>query len=191
MPFGLSNAPSTFQAAMNDIFHPALRQFVLVFFDDILIYSKTLSEHYSHLQQVFDTLAHHRYFAKFSKCVFGVSEISYLGHVISKMGVSTDLEKITAIQNWPTPLSITALRGFLGLTGYYRRFVRNYAQLAAPLTDMLQHTRTFTWSPTAQTAFEVLKAAMTSLPTLILPDFTAVFDVTTDALDIGVGGVLS
>nr|GEU33567.1 reverse transcriptase [Tanacetum cinerariifolium] len=190
MPFGLSNAPSTFQSAMNDIFRDVLRRFVLVFFDDILIYSSTLEEHYEHLRHVFSTLSEHRYYAKLSKCVFGVTEVQYLGHIISSAGVATDPEKIQSIQEWSKPTSITGLRGFLGLTGYYRRFVKGYAQIAAPLTDLLQQHQ-ITWNDQAEQAFNTLKAAMTTLPVLALPDFTVTFDVTTDASGIGIGAVLS
>ncbi|GJW25283.1 ty3-gypsy retrotransposon protein [Tanacetum coccineum] len=190
MPFGLSNAPSTFQAAMNDIFRDVLRKFVLVFFDDILIYSPSRAQHYQHLRHVFDTLAQHRYYAKRSKCTFGVTEVHYLGHVISQSGVATDCEKIKAIQDWPKPSTVTGLRGFLGLTGYYRRFVSNYAHIASPLTDLLQKSK-FEWNDEAQEAFDILKKAMSTLPVLALPDFSLIFDVTTDASGTGIGAVLS
>ncbi|GJU97129.1 ty3-gypsy retrotransposon protein [Tanacetum coccineum] len=190
MPFGLSNAPSTFQAAMNDIFRDVLRRFVLVFFDDILIYSHTHEQHYDHLHHVFSVLTKHKYYAKLSKCIFCVHEVQYLGHVISSKGVATDPEKLKAIQEWPKPNSITGLRGFLGLTGYYRRFVKGYAHIATPLTDMLQHQQ-IQWNHEAEKAFENLKTAMTTLPVLALPDFTLIFDVTTDASGMGIGAVLS
>ncbi|KAL4575026.1 hypothetical protein LXL04_021866 [Taraxacum kok-saghyz] len=131
MPFGLSNAPSTFQSTMNDLFRNELRKFVLVFFDDILVYSPDSTQHYKHLHHVLDTLARNHFHAKQTKCTFGVATIDYLGHIISAEGVTADPDKITGIQNWPPPTSITALRGFLGLTGYYRRFVRHYAHIAS------------------------------------------------------------
>lgn len=190
MPFGLSNSPSTFQAAMNDIFRDVLRHFVLVFFDDILVYSPTRDQHYEHLRHVFNILSRHQYFSKLSKCVFGVTEVHYLGHVISNSGVSTDLEKIKDIQEWPSPTSITGLRGFLGLTGYYRRFVHHYSHIAALLTNLLQKNK-FAWTKEAEETFQTLKNVMTSLPVLALPDFTTVFDVTTDASGTGIGAVLS
>lgn len=190
MPFGLSNAPATFQATMNDVFRHLLRKFVLVFFDDILVYSPDFDTHMIHLQEVLQLLAHHRLFAKFSKCEFAVSQVAYLGHLVSKEGVSADPEKLQAIQDWPIPVSITALRGFLGLTGYYRRFVRNYAAITTPLTELLKHNK-FLWGPQAQAAFDSLKQVMTSLPVLGLPNFFIPFDVTTDASGVAVGAVLS
>lgn len=190
MPFGLTNAPSTFQAAMNDLFRPVLRKFVLVFFDDILIYSRTREDHYNHLKFVFQTLHQHNFFAKPAKCIFGVPDISFLGHRISAKGVAPEPDKIEAIQQWPTPTSFTTLRAFLGLTGYYRRFVKSYAQLAAPLTDILK-LREFSWSPKAGEAFQELKDHMERLVTLALPNFDEPFDVTTDASGQAIGAVLS
>ena len=190
MPFGLSNAPSTFQATMNDIFRAILRKFVLIFFDDILVYSKDWTSHLQHLHYVMTLMQQHQLFAKASKCQFGVSTVAYLGHIISKDGVSADPEKIHAIQSWPPPVSVSKLRGFLGLTGYYRKFVHHYADIAAPLTDLLKHQR-FTWTDKAQQAFETLQQRMTSLPVLGIPDFSLLFDVTTDASGTAVGAILS
>jgi hypothetical protein len=190
MPFGLTNAPSTFQSAMNDLFRPYLRRFVLVFFDDILVYSRCLTDHLLHLKLVLELLAANQFMAKLSKCVFAVDKVDYLGHVISFNGVSPDPEKIQAILDWPVPRSLTAVRGFLGLTGFYRRFVHHYATLAAPLTDLLGSTK-FTWSPEAELAFTTLKEKMTSTPVLVLPDFSKTFVIETDASSIAIGAVLS
>lgn len=115
MPFGLTNAPSTFQAAMNDLLRPYLRKFILVFFDDILIFSPTWSTHLKHLEQILKLLLQHQFFAKFSKCQFGVRSVEYLGHIISAQGVQADPSKLEAIKEWPRPNSLTALRAFLGL----------------------------------------------------------------------------
>ena len=190
MPFGLSNAPFTFQSAMNELFRDRLRCFVLVFFDDILVYIPTHDLHLTHLAFVFETLSNHKYFAKISKCVFEVELVQYLGHYISRKGISVDSDKIDAILSWPIPRTLTQLSGFLGLTSYYRRFVLNYSHIAAPLTDVLKGSR-FVWTDAATTAFNSLKSAMTSLPTLALPDFIATFDVTTHASSTGIGAVLS
>lgn len=138
MPFGLTNAPSTFQATMNTIFRPYLRKFILVFFDDILVYSTTWSAHLSHLETTLNILSNHKFLANISKCVFGMTSLTYLGHIISGDGVQMDPSKIESILNWPIPSSITAIRGFLGLTGYYRRFIQNYAALAGPIFDLLK-----------------------------------------------------
>ncbi|XP_038989888.1 uncharacterized protein LOC120113137 [Phoenix dactylifera] len=190
MPFGLCNAPSTFQAAMNQVFKPHLRKFVIVFFDDILIYSKTLEEHMRHLDLVLHTLEEHHFFIKPSKCAFVQTELDYLGHVVSGDGVRVDTRKVEAMTDWPLPKDISALRGFLGLTGYYRRFVKGYGLIAKPLTAMLKKDG-FAWTPAARQAFEDLKRAMTQTPVLALPDFNTPFQVFTDASNEGIGAVLA
>lgn len=190
MRFGLPNAPSTFQAAMNDLLRPFLRKFALVFYDDILIYSYSWTDHLFHVDKVLSLLYSHKFFAKVSKCSFGVTMVEYLGHLIFGHGVQADLGKLQAIEDCPTPSSLTTLRAFLGLIGFYHMFVKNYATTASPHTDLLK-TATFTWTPQAQTAFTQLKNAMLHLPILTLPDFTPPFEVTTDASGIAIGAVLS
>jgi hypothetical protein len=173
---------------MNSIFAPYMRKFVLLFMNDILIYSRTLDDHVQHIRLVLQTLLQHKLFLKF-KCAFAQQNIEYLGHVISNDGVSTDPSKIDAMVNWHVPKSLTEVRGFLGLTGYYRKFVRNYGILDKPLTSLLK-SKTFSWSKEADDAFQALKQAMTFVPVLTLPDFSISFEIETDACDRGVGAVL-
>jgi hypothetical protein len=189
MAFGLCNAPATFQALMNDVLQPFLRRFVLVFFDDILIYSKTWADHLSHLRTVLDELRRHQLFVKRNKYSFATSSIAYLGHVISAAGVATDPAKVQAIHDWPAPHSARAMRGFLGLAGYYRKFVHNYRAIAASLPALLKKEG-FSWDDVAVAAFTTLKATITSAPILSMPDFTKLFTVECDASTLGFGAVL-
>lgn len=190
MPFGLATAPGTFQCVMNFILAPHNRKFVLVFMDDILVFSKSWLEHLEHLSIMLSTLREHQLYANLSKCSFAQTKLEYLGHIISNKGVATDPAKTEAMVAWPVPTNLTELRGFLGLTGYYRKFVKGYEILAKPLTALLQK-KTFQWTAEAQVAFEVLKEAMINTPVLALPDFSRQFTVKTDACATGIGAVLS
>jgi hypothetical protein len=189
MPFGLCNAPSTFQSFMNHVFRHFLRHFVLVFFDSILIYSKTWTNHLAHVDQVLHLLSQHQLFLKQSKCAFGASEVEYLGNLVGKHDVRVDPKKIEAMQDWPHPKTLKSLHGFLDLTGYYRKFVKNYGKIAAPLTTLLKKN-SFTWTPTAARAFQTLKMAMCTSLILTLPDFTKTFVLECDASGKGIGVVL-
>lgn len=171
MLFGLTNAMATFQSLMNDIFHTTLRRYVLVFFDDILIYSKTWEEHLVHLTMVFDTPLQNQLYFNRSKCLFGQQKVDYLGHIISSNGILADPEKIQSIESWPTPTTITALRGFLGLTEYYQKFIKGYGVIAAPLTSLLKKDG-FKWTQEAIKAFQQLKRAMVQARVLALLNFT-------------------
>ena len=176
---------------MSDIFREHLDQFVLVFFDDILVYSKDPAEHEQHVRCVLELLRQHQLYAKRSKCTFCAEKVEYLGFIISKHGVSTDPAKIEAVRNWPSPKSIREVRGFLGLTGWYRVFIPGYARIASPITSTLKKTKVFEWSEDAEQAFLLLKEALISDPILALPDFAKPFLVTTDASGQAIGGVLS
>ena len=189
MPFGLTNAPATFQELMNSVFAPLLRRFVLVFFDDILVYSKDLAAHRKHLKVVLQILRAHQLKAKLTKCSFATSSVEYLGHVISGSGVATDPSKIATILSWKVPMNITQLRGFLGLAGYYRRFIEHYASICRPLHEALKKD-SFIWGAEQQTAFDSLKIKMTTPPVLSLPNFQLPFVLETDACASGLGAVL-
>ena len=170
MPFGLTNAPATFQSLMNDVFKDFLRKFVLVFFDDILVYSSTWKEHLLHLELVLQLLQKHQLYAKLSKCSFGLPKVDYLGHTVSGQGVSMDKDKVQAVLDWPTPINIKQLRGFLGLTGYYRKFIKSYVVISAPLTDLLKKDK-FMWGVDADEAFNKLKNVITQAPVLAYHTF--------------------
>jgi len=189
MPFGLSNAPATFQALMNDVLRFYLRRFVLVFFDDILIYSSSWAEHLQHIAIVLNELRAHHLHLKRLKCSFGATSVAYLGHVISAGGVAMDADKVAAVAAWPSPQSARGLRGFLGLAGYYRKFIQEFGLIAAPLTCLLRRD-VFDWDTEAEEAFQALKRALTTGPVLQMPDFDKLFMVDCDASGVGFGAVL-
>lgn len=190
MPYGLIGAPATFQAVMNLILKPLLRKCVVVFIDDILIYSKTLEEHLAHVQMVFDILREHQFKVRLSKCSFAKQQLNYLGHVVSAEGVATDPSKISIVKNWPVPLSVKELRSFLRMVGYYRRFVKSFGLLAKPLTELLKKGKLFVWTVVHEESFNALKEALVTAPVLALPDFSKPFVIQTDASDKGIGAVL-
>lgn len=190
MPFGLCNAPSSFQATMNMIFRPFLRRFLIVFFNDILIYSATIEEHVAHVEQAFQVLLDNHFVLKLSKCSFAQQQVEYLGHMVSKKGVEPVAAKVEAVRQWPVPHSIKAFQSFFGLTGFYRRFIKGYASIAAPLVAATT-VDPFQWTAVAQLAFDHLKQALSEAPILALPDFQLPFTVETDASGVGMGAILS
>ncbi len=190
MPFGLTNAPATFMHLMQEIFRPYLDRFVIVFLDDILIFSRTRAEHKAHVQQVLDVLRKHKLYAKSSKCEFFQQKISFLGHVVSGDGIAMEEGKVTAIKEWPVPTNITELRAFLGLAGYYRKFVAGFSRIAAPMTELLHKDTAYSWGTAQQQAFDALKRSVTTAPVLLTPDDTLPFTVYTDASGFALGATL-
>ncbi|GBG68171.1 hypothetical protein CBR_g2723 [Chara braunii] len=191
MPFGLRNAPATFQAAMNTMFQDVLEDSVLVYIDDILVYNRTLEEHLFHLRTVLQRLRDHGFYAKLSKCCFAQTKVDLLGHQVSEHGLYMDDSKIQAIVDWPTPTSLPALRSFLGLTNYYGHFLKNYVVYTAQLTPLTRGRLPFHWTPAHEDAFCSLKRLVTSALVLHLPDYSRPFIVTTDTSDFAIGAVLS
>ena len=190
MPFGLTNTPVTFQSLMNWIFREYLRKFVLLFFDDILIYNCDLESHMEHLRIVLGILEREQLYANKKKCSFAQTQIDYLGRIVSAASVVADPSKVEAMLQWPTPRSLRELCEFLGLIGYYCRFVEGYGSIAAALTQQLKKDA-FQWSPEVDAAFLQLKSPMSKLPVLALPNFSKPFLLETDASGIGLGAVLT
>ncbi|CAA0814809.1 Uncharacterized mitochondrial protein AtMg00860, partial [Striga hermonthica] len=190
MPFGLSNAPAVFMDLMNRIFHPYLDQFVIVFIDDILIYSKSQKEHEEHLRVVLETLRREKLFAKFSRCEFWLQRVSFLGHVITQAGIEVDPSKVSAVQNWSTPRSPSEVRSFLGLAGYYRRFIEGFYKIALPLSQLRRKSVKFEWTDRCEASFQELKKRLTSAPVLTIPDLSRSFTIFSDASRQGLGCVL-
>lgn len=190
LPFGLTNAPATFQGLMNDILRPYLDDFVVVYLDDICIYSKTPEEHLEHLEKVLAVLKEHKLYVGLDKCTFGVEEMEFLGHIVGKDGIKVDPKKVEAVKDWPTPRTVKGVRSFLGFTGYYRRFIRHYAHKALPLTELTKQDNRWRWSSKEQAAFEELKEALTTAPVLVSPNPMLPYEVYTDASNFALGAVL-
>ena len=190
MSFGLTNAPAFFMHMMNKVFMEYLDKFVVVFIDDILVYSKTEEEHENHLRLVLQKLRENKLYAKLSKCAFWIYEVQFLGHIISKGGIAVDPSKVKDVSDWPIPQNVREVRGFLGLAGYYRRFIENFSKIAKPMTSLLEKGVAFKWTEARQTAFEELKKRLTAAPVLILPDQQKRFTVYCDASKEGLGCVL-
>ncbi|KAG8486038.1 hypothetical protein CXB51_019344 [Gossypium anomalum] len=190
MPFGLTNAPAVFIDLMNSIFRPYLDKFVVVFIDDILIYSKDETEHTVHLRIVLQTLRNKQLYAKFSKSEFWLREVGFLGHIVSGDGIRVDPSKISAIIDWKPPKNVTEVRSFLGLAGYYRQFVNGFSIIAAPMTRLLRKDVKFEWTEECQQSFEELKKLLTEAPVLVQPESGKEFVVYSDASLNGLGCVL-
>lgn len=170
MPLGLTNAPAVFMDLMYRIFHPYLDSFVLVFIDDILIYSKDDQQHEEHLRIVLGVLRAERLYSNFSKCKFWLSQVIFLGHVVSAEGIKVDPSKVEAVNNWKSPTSPTEIRSFLGLAGYYRRFIEGFSKIARPMTQLLRKGTPFIWATKCEASIQELKVRLTTAPVLTLPE---------------------
>ncbi|KAL0195268.1 hypothetical protein M9458_008840, partial [Cirrhinus mrigala] len=192
MPYGLSISPSVFQTSMHEVFREFLHRFVVVYIDDILIYSRNLAEHCQHVQQVLQKLCNHSLYLKLEKCEFHQPSVQFLGYTISAEGVQMDQGKVDAILNWSIPHSIIELQRFLGFANFYRRFIKDYSSITAPLTSLLRgKPRHLVWNPTAHEAFQWLKTIFSTAPMLHHPDPELPFTVEVDTSTTGVGAVLS
>lgn len=191
MPFGLANAPAIFQSMMNQIFHDILDVFVIIYIDDLLIFSGTESEHVAHVSEVLRRLREHSLYAKLSKCSFHVDSVEFLGFIISGDGISMAEDKVTAIKNWPIPKCVKDIQSFLGFVNFYRKFIRAFASVSVPLVELTKKNVEWVWSVSCLEAFLRLKMAVVSAPSLHHPQFDLPFVLETDASDYAVGAVLS
>jgi hypothetical protein len=190
MPFGLTGAPGTFMHLMQSVLRPYLDKFVIVYLDDILIYSANASQHDRHVRAVLDLLREHKLYAKESKCEFFATKMSFLGHVVDGDGIHMDPDKVKAIVDWPAPKNVGELRSFLGLAGYYRKFVQHFSKLALPLSALLQKDTSYVWNEECMRAFAQLKAALAAEPVLITPNDRLPYVVVTDASGFAIGATL-
>ncbi|GKA82752.1 putative nucleotidyltransferase, ribonuclease H [Tanacetum coccineum] len=190
MPFGLTNAPAVFMDLMNRVCKPYLDKFVIVFIDDILIYSRNEKEHEEHLKTILEMLKKEELYAKFSKCEFWINTVKFLGHVIDSSGIHVDPAKIEAVKNWASPTTPSEIRQFLGLAGYYRRFIEGFSKIAKPMTELTQKNQKFDWGEEQEEAFQLLKQKLCVAPILALPEGSDDFVVYCDASIKGLGAVL-
>jgi len=190
MPFGVTNAPAIFMDYMNRIFRHFLDKFVVVFIDDILIYLRTKEEHGEHLRSALEILREKQLYAKLSKCELWLEEVNFLGHVISGQGISVDPAKVEVVLKWERPKTVTEIRSFVGLAGYYRRFIKDFSRMVTPLTQLTRKNQPFAWTDRCEQSFVELKKMLTSASVLVIPDTNKSFEVYCDASHQGLGGVL-
>ena len=190
MSFGLTNAPTAFMDLMNRVVNNFTDKFVVVFLDDILIYSKCKAEYEEHLRAVLQTLREKKLFAKFKKCEFWLEQVSFLGHVISKNGIFVDSSKIEVVLNWTRPTNVSEIKSFLGLVGYYRRFVEGFSILAAPLTKLARKNERFQWINECEKSFQELKKRLVTAPVLTISKGSEGYVIYSDASSKGFGCVL-
>ena len=170
MPFGLTNTPTTFMDLMNMMFHEYLDRFVIVSIDDILIFSKSMEEHEEHLRIIFQILREKKLYAKFKKCEFWLDQVVFLGHVISKARISVDPSKVEVVVDWARPTNVSEVRSFLGLAGYYRRFVEGFSRIVAPRTQLTRKNAKFVWTEECEKSFQELKQRLVTAPVITIPN---------------------
>ena len=190
MSFGLTNTLAYLMSMVNKVFMEFLNKFVVVFIDDILVYSKNEEEHKEHLRLVLEEIREHQLYAKFSKCEFWLKEVGFLGHVISGEGIAVDPTKVQSVTEWLGPTSVGEIRSFLGLAGYYRRLMENFSKIAKPMTELLKKDTKFKWTEECEASFQELKKCLVIAPVLILLDIRKDFQVYCDTSCLGLGGVL-
>jgi hypothetical protein len=190
MSFGLTNAPAYFMYLMNKIFMEYLDKFIVVFIDDILVYLRNEEEHEGYLRLVLQKLRDHKLYAKLRKCEFWLKQVAFLGHVILKGGISMDPSKVQDVLSWKTPTSVSDIRSFLGLAGYYRRFIEGFSRISKPMTGLLEKDKEFKWTSACESSFQELKKRLTTAPVLVMPDMEKPFSIYCDASDQGLGCVL-
>jgi hypothetical protein len=190
MSFGLTNTPVYFMYLMNKVFMEYLDKFVMVFIDDILIYSRSEEKHEEHLRLVLQKLQDHRLYAKLSKCEFWLKQVAFLGYIILKGGISVDPSKIQDILSWNAPTNVGDIWGFPGLVGYYRKFIEGFSKITKPMTELLEKDMKFIWMLACEASFQELKKRLTTAPILVIPDMEKSFSIYCDTSGQGLGCVL-
>jgi hypothetical protein len=190
MSFGLTNAPAYFMYLMNKVFMQYLDKFVVVFIDDILIFSKNEEGHDEHIHMILQKLRENQLCAKLNKCKFWLKEVSFLDHIISEVGISIDPSKVKDVLSWNTPQNVSDIRSFLGLAGYYRRFIEGFSKISKTMIELLEKGMTFEWTPRHETSFQELKKILNMALVLTMPDMEKPFSIYRDASGQGLGCVL-
>jgi hypothetical protein len=190
MSFGLTNASAYFMYLMNKVFMEYLDKFVMVFIDDILVYSRSEEENEEHLRLALQKLQERRLYAKWSKCEFWMNHVAFFGHVISKGGISVDPSKVQDVLTWNVPMSVSNIRSFLGLAGYYRRFIEGFSKISKHMTELLEKDKKFEWMFACEASFQELKRRLTTTLILVMPDMQKPFSIYCDASGHGLACVL-
>jgi hypothetical protein len=190
MSFGLTNALAYFMYLMNKVFMEYLDKFVVVLINDILVFSRSEEEHGEHLHLALQKLRENRLYAKLSKCEFWMKQVAFLGHVILNGGISVDPSKVQDVLSWNAPTSVGDIRSFLGLAGYYRRFIEGFSKISKPMTELLEKDKKFEWTSTCEASFQELKKRLTTAPILVMPDMKKPFSIYCDVSGQGLGCVL-